>query len=242
MLSSKDFLTNAKQLVGLPYKWCGDFSGEEDRVTPANVAAWHKADAYHFSNAKCDTLIRKFLGMLAGDCSGLVTHSIGIGKTDSASLWGLCVEKYKINGVLSIPSIEGMILYRLGHIGICTGDGHVVESGSTEYGVTITPFAAPQTMKAWTHYGYLRQYVDYPVPAPICPYSRPTVTYKSGKTFIGNDAGWYQWNLNQYHCANLKVDKIAGPQTWAGINAVQLKALGGTGAAGSLTVAAVEKP
>jgi hypothetical protein len=40
----------------------------------------------------------------------------------------------------------------------------------------------------------LTQY-DVVLDPSACPYTEPTVTYKNGVTFRGNDARWYEWQL-----------------------------------------------
>ena len=239
MMSAKEVISIAFQLLGFPYKWNGDFTGEEDRVTPENVAAWHRADPYHFSAAKCSTLLHEFLGRLAGDCSGLITHCLGIVKTRSADLWAMCVDKHKITDINAIPKDAGLILYRLGHIGLGTGDGNVIEAGSTDHGVTCTPFAKPQTGIPWTYYGYLKKHIDYTVPG--CPYKKPTGLYADNVPFSGEDALWIKWHLLAKGYTNITPgNPDFGPEAWKDTHEVQQKALGHTGDIGPKTIAALE--
>ena len=69
-----------------------------------------------------------------------------------------------------------------------------------------------------------------------CPYFEPveSAIYKNGVTFRGNDAGWYQWQLNK-RGYGLAVDKIAGTKTWKAINDMQAKTGVGVGNAGPRT-------
>ena len=165
MISNIELVKVAKEHIGLAYKWNGDFNGESDIVTPDHVAAWAKEFPTHYSPEKIKLLLDYYQGKLAGDCSGLVTHSIGLPKTNSYDLWLMCDERHYFNRSLGlsgqIPNIKGLIVWRKGHIGIYAGDGYVVESGSTRYGVTVTRIDQPQTGVKWTGYGFMRSKIDY---------------------------------------------------------------------------------
>lgn len=165
MITGSEFVNKAREHIGMAYKWGGDFDGEFDRVTVDNVNAWAVLDPIHFGYQKQQWLKTLFLGKLAGDCSGLMTHCLGLPKIHSDVLFNMCDEKIKfdMNKPLNeqIPQVAGLIMWRAGHIGVFCGDGYVVESGSTRYGVKATFITEPITGSSWTHYGYLRRYIDY---------------------------------------------------------------------------------
>ena len=167
MFTNIQVVERAKRLAGLAYKWNGDFNGKSDIVSPDNVAAWAKEFPGHYSPEKIKLLLDYYQGKLAGDCSGLVTSSIGLPKINSYDLWLMCDERHYFNrsiGLISqIPNIKGLIIWRKGHIGVYAGDGYVVESGSTRYGVTVTRIDQPQTGIKWTGYGYMRKHIEYTV-------------------------------------------------------------------------------
>jgi hypothetical protein len=184
------------------------------------------------------------MGKLAGDCSGLITKILELPKTGSWMLWARCVHKRRITSKTKIPNTPGIIFYRPGHIGIGYGAGYVIESASTYYGVTRTKINSPQTGRAWTHYGYLEKYIEY----PVCPYITPIKQYSKGEHITGNDARYFQWHLQKkgYDCGCIKnldeygTDGYAFEMTWKGIEAEQLLFIGRTGAAGPKTREAVE--
>lgn len=182
MISGHEFVAKAREHIGLPYKWGGDFDGVADLVTVENVDRWAAADPLHFGYQKQQWLKNLFLGKLGGDCSGLLTHCLGLPKMYSGDIFGSCEGKTKFDNSKplneQIPQVEGLIVWREGHIGVFCGDGYVIESGSTRYGVTATFINEPQTQKPWTHYGWLRKYVSYEeAPKPIdVPVEAPTWT------------------------------------------------------------------
>jgi len=243
MISARQVVVLALYFLGLPYKWGGDFTPEKDRVTPENVIRWRRWNPVKFTAEKCKILIERHLGELAGDCSGLVSKILDLPKTGSWVLWSRCVHKRRIKNKTKIPNTPGIIFYRLGHIGIGDGTGHVIESASTYYGVTRTPIDKPQTGRAWTHYGYLEKYIQY----PVCPYKTPAKQYPHGERIIGNDARWYQYHLmiKGYDCgcvSNLDehgTDGKAYEMTWNAIDAEQMLFIGRKGAAGTKTREAV---
>jgi hypothetical protein len=243
MLSAKRAVETAILFLGLPYRWGGDFTAPKDLVTPENVRKWKLWHPLHFSAAKCKILIEKHLGEVAGDCSGLISKILDLPKTGSWMLWARCVHKVRITSRTKIPNTPGLIFYRWGHIGIGDGEGNVIESGSTYYGVTKTKIDSPQTLKAWTHYGRLEKYISY----PVCPYITPIQQYPYRWHITGNDARWYQWHLQAkgYDCgcvSNLDeygTDGKAFNKTWDAIEAEQSIHIGRTGAAGPQTRDAV---
>ena len=162
-----EVMARAKSLIGLPYVWARDFGFSlGSTVNPSNVAYWHRTDPTHFSNSKVALLLRPvYANKLGGDCSGLITYSCGIPKIGSAQLWELCENKHYFDQskplANQVPKDEAVVVYRIGHIGLSCGDGTVVESGSTEFGVGHVSIDEPQTKKKWLGYGYLRKYIDY---------------------------------------------------------------------------------
>lgn len=208
MKTTDEFISNARQLIGHPYVFGGNYS-PGDKVERNHLLAAKTQYPKEMTDSKIAWLLEHFPGQIGGDCSGTVTHALGLPKIGSAQLWSYCTRK---GDVSAIPNIPGLIVYRVGHIGIYLGNGCVLENGSTKYGCKITSINDPITGKAWTGYGYLDKYVTYPN-STVCPYAEPTKMYKQRVRFSGNDALWWQWQLIRIG-HKFALDGDAGPKTW----------------------------
>jgi hypothetical protein len=124
------------------------------------------------------------------------------------------------------------------HIGVVVdADLNVVESMGRDDGVVKRGLDQHSIVGYWTDFGrplIFKTEIEYVAPEDNCPYAEPKVTYKDGVTFKGDDAGWYQWQLNK-RGYGLVVDKIAGAKTWVAINSMQSKTGVGVGNAGPRT-------
>lgn len=182
MKNHSEVMDRAKSLIGLPYVWARDFGFTlESTVNPTNVAYWNKTDPKNFPKSKVALLLRPvYANKEGGDCSGLITYSCGIPKIGSSQLWEMCENKHYFDLTRPLADQipkgdEAVIVWRSGHIGFSCGDGMVIESGSTQYGVGHVSIDKPQTGNPWTGYGYLRKYIDYsdPVVSPVIPMALP---------------------------------------------------------------------
>ena len=222
MKTVDEFIANAKQLIGHPYIYGGNYSSS-DIVDRSHLLSVKKQYPKEMTTAKITSLIANFNGQIGCDCSGTITHSLGLPKIRSANLWEECTKKGLI---ANIPNIPGLIVYRIGHIGIYLGNGDVLENGSTQYGCKITNIHDPITGKAWTGYGYLDKYIEYSdavvsSPSLECPYSEPVLDHKPIARFDGNDAFWFEWQMHRIGysyermgCKDDKLDGVVGSKMW----------------------------
>jgi hypothetical protein len=112
-----------------------------------------------------NTFIRThWIGRKTTDCVGLIKSYYWtqngemkyIASTDVSAdgMFNKATEKSTID---SIPEIAGLCVWKKGHIGIYIGNGQVIESHGTKYGVIQTPLKGGT---AWTH--WLKcPYIDY---------------------------------------------------------------------------------
>lgn len=128
---------------------------------------------------------RKWIGKLAGDCSGLIKAFFMTGPDgkiaysaafdrNSTSLMRSC----PINGpITSIPlDRPGLLVFAPGHVGVYIGDGWVVEARGVDYGVVKTRLSE----RPWQSWGELED-LDYS--EPVEPAAR---TY----TVCAGDSPW----------------------------------------------------
>jgi hypothetical protein len=114
-----------------------------------------------------DSFIKShWIGKKTADCVGLIkcyywSDSVQLkynGATDVSAdgMYNKATEKGSIS---SIPDIPGICVWKKGHIGVYIGNGQVIESHGTKYGVIQTSLKGGT---AWTH--WLKcPYIDYMV-------------------------------------------------------------------------------
>ena len=101
----------------------------------------------------------KWLGKKVADCSGIVkaylmseytggpiTYSA---KVDAAVHYNAAKEKGPIS---TMPDIPGILVYMPGHVGVYVGDGEVIESAGTLYGVKKSTVEKSYISGPWTHW------------------------------------------------------------------------------------------
>ena len=138
-------------------------------------------------------------------------------------------ERATIKGNIStMPDRRGIIVCkrnafgRIYHAGIYVGNGTVIDI----YLEGKPARKQPVTSNGWTLW-FEDIFIDYSgqttavlpaasAPAVSCPYAEPTEIYTRVSRFSGNDARWFQWQLNRIGY-KLKIDGDAGTKTKASI-------------------------
>lgn len=109
----------------------------------------------------------KWLGRRVVDCSGLVkyylmTEKYGDSPTyqakyDTCVQYSAATQKGQIS---SLPELPGVLVYMPGHVGVYIGNGEVIESAGTAYGVVKSKLPVSYTGGRWTHW-YQCPYIEY---------------------------------------------------------------------------------
>lgn len=110
----------------------------------------------------------KWLGRKVADCSGIVKAYLMSdytggpikysAKYDVAVHYNSAKEKGPIS---TMPDIPGIIVYMPGHVGVYIGNGEVIESAGTLYGVKKSTAKKSYVSGPWTHW-YKCPYIEYP--------------------------------------------------------------------------------
>jgi len=108
-----------------------------------------KPDAYYL--IECD----QWLGRRVVDCSGMVIEGYRhfIPKYPDQTANGLISRCTETGDMAVLPEIQGVCVWKPSHIGIYIGDGMVVESRGTDYGVVISPLGT----QPWQKWGFLQE-------------------------------------------------------------------------------------
>lgn len=105
---------------------------------------------------KYESFIRSnWMGKMVADCVGLIKSYLwwnGV-KAVYSSMYDVSAngmyERAKEKGLINtIPEIPGLCVWRKGHIGVYIGNGEVIESRGTKYGVVLTKLKE----RDWTHW------------------------------------------------------------------------------------------
>jgi len=101
-----------------------------------------------------------WLGRRVTDCVGLIKSYLWYDESDGKIKYdaltdisaNTAFDRAKEKGTLnSMPEITGLCLWKKGHIGVYIGDGQVIESKGTKYGVVQTPLKGIGA-NAWSHW------------------------------------------------------------------------------------------
>ena len=97
---------------------------------------------------------KKWIGKMAADCSGGIVGAIrsinpSFGDRSANTFKSQFTESGKID---TIPEIQGLALWRKGHIGIYEGNGWGLEFRGTDYGAVRTKVSS----RNWTHWGKIK--------------------------------------------------------------------------------------
>ena len=129
-----------------------------------------------YPNKVCqyESFIRSnWMGKMVADCVGLIKSYLwwnGV-KAVYSSMYDVSAngmyERAKEKGPINtIPEIPGLCVWRKGHIGVYIGNGEVIESRGTKYGVVLTKLKE----RDWTHWlkcPFIQYIEPKPEPKPI---------------------------------------------------------------------------
>lgn len=225
-MNNTEFVSAARKIHGAGYGYIWGAKGEvaTEALLQRCIAEAEATGRYNFTQTKIN-FARLLIAQKTPvtDCSGLLANSAGISPLSSAQIWAECTDKGTlppVNPEASIPQIAGLVVYRLGHIGIFLGDGWVVESGGYIKGVVYTRLSDPATGTHWTGYGKWSR-IDYLNTPEVPVASSWTVSRVLKKGMVGDDVGGLQAALTSagYSCG--KIDGILGSKTESAITAYQ---------------------
>lgn len=129
-------------------KLAESWKDQEGRGVPSS--SWDQ-DTYYTVNCA------KWFNHRVVDCSGMIVAAV---RTEKPKYKRYTTQSFYANNrrqISSMPELEGIFLYRKGHIGIYIGSGKLIEAKGTNYGVVISDFKQSQ----WTHWGLVPE-VEYP--------------------------------------------------------------------------------
>lgn len=217
-----DKVLNAKDLVAFvkkaaSEKWGYVYGGDGEKYDEETAEKWAKSrkkPSSHIGTARSYfvTRCKKWFGKRVVDCSGLIIaafRSVKANYSDQTAntFYDRCGESGKIKDMSNIP---GLCVHKSGHIGIYVGDGLVVESRGTDYGVVLTKLEK----RPWTGWGKLAD-----VAYPETPVQKPTLRRGSKGEAVEN----LQETLNKKMGSALKIDGKFGPKTQKAVKTFQKK-------------------
>lgn len=225
-MNNSEFVAAAREIYNRGYGYIWGAKGEiaTEALLQRCIAAAKATGSYTFTQTKIN-----FARLLIAakkpvtDCSGLLANSAGISPIGSAQIWAECTDKGTlpaVNPEAPIPQIAGLIVYRLGHIGIFLGDGWVVESGGYSKGVVYTRLSEPATGSPWTGYGKWKR-IEYVNPEPAPAWTAGRVLKLTSPIQTGDDVRALQTALTAAGCPCGVCDGGLGPKTDAAIRAFQ---------------------
>ena len=153
--SNLGLVTHCKTAV--KEKW-GYVYGTYGEILTASILN-QKIKQYQFQVKKYEDFIRQnWLGKRTVDCVGLIKSYIWW--NENAPSYQIATDKSANNmyniakekGIIStLPELPGICVWRTSHIGVYIGDGQVIESKGTKYGVVQTPLTG-KGANTWTHW------------------------------------------------------------------------------------------
>jgi hypothetical protein len=113
-----------------------------------------------------DYIKQNYIGKRVADCVGLIKSflwwngkdPVYTAETDKSAN-GMYEAANTKNNINTLPELPGILVWKDGHIGVYIGDGRVIESKGTKYGVVQTPLKGSGAT-AWTHW-CLCPYIEY---------------------------------------------------------------------------------
>ena len=141
----------AKGQIGRPY-WFGCFGQKSNAslltAKRKQYSSYYTADdfknQYGVKVHDCGGLIKGYL-MSNGGVDDLPTYDAKF-DVDSDTMLNQCSESGAIG---ALPEIEGVLVFKKGHVGVYIGNGKVVEARGHKYGVIVSNLGD----MPWTHWG-----------------------------------------------------------------------------------------
>lgn len=178
--TNKGLIRFARQMCdyNAPY-WYGCFGqypADEDlflqkrRQYKENYDKWSKASfesQYGMKVADCAGLIKAYLFSPCIDADGYVTNFLTDVVYNSKYDWSanMMIKHCSETGDIStIPEIEGLIVWKDGHVGIYDGNGFVIEERGHSYG-TVRSRLADRPFTMWGKLDVI-EYLSEPAPTP----------------------------------------------------------------------------
>lgn len=185
-ITNKQLVEYAKGQIGRPY-WFGCFG---QKATSSLLNAKHKQYPSYYT---ADDFKNQY-GQKVHDCGGLIKGAIfcdgaidAVPKylskydVDSDTMLKQCSESGSIG---SIPEIEGVLVFKKGHVGVYIGDGKVVEARGHNYGVIESNIKD----MPWTNWGKHKdiEYIVENKAETVVPTEKTTnYTVNAGDTLSG---------------------------------------------------------
>lgn len=141
----------------LSEKW-GYVYGTIGQILTEGILKQKQAQYPKNINPYIDFIRKNWMGRRTADCVNLIKSYLwwyGSGPvystTYDVSANGMCNAATEKGPVNEIPEIPGICVWRNGHIGVYIGNGQVIESKGTKYGVVQTPLFG-KGANTWTHW------------------------------------------------------------------------------------------
>lgn len=121
----------------------------------------------------------KWLGKRVVDCSGMIKYYLMTDKFGQDPKYTLALDTcininkaVKSGNINTLPETPGTLVYMPGHVGVYIGNGQVIESKGTAYGVCQTALKG----RGWTKWFQIKE-IDYTQSTSFVPLSLDTSEY-----------------------------------------------------------------
>ncbi len=231
-------ITYYKERFGYVLSGQGEIYSKELAEKWGNAKRANKSKSYFVNTCK------HWFGRRVVDCSGMIVEAFRAvepkfgDKTADYFYNSYCTERGNIK---TLPELQGVVVWKKGHIGVYIGGGLVIEARGYKYGVVVSELSTQN----WVNWGKLKDvlYTEQPKAKPI--FNR---LLKYNKNMMrGNDVQALQTLLTAAGQAPGAADGIFGKKTLSAVKSFQrAKKLTVDGIAGENTITALggkwEKP